>query len=72
MTFNSCLHEGVAMRLTNADVDQWLSDLSATLPARHVGKKELSGRTIDLVRALALEARHPDYVFQAARALFTV
>ena len=60
------------MRLTNADVDQWLSDLSATLPARHAGKKELNGRAIDLVRALALEARHPDYVFQAARALFSV
>ena len=58
------------MRLTDADVDQWLSDLSATIPTKRVGKRELSGRTIDLVRALALEAHHPDYVYQAARTLF--
>jgi len=59
------------MQLTNADVDQWLADLSETVPARSVGNRELSGRTVDLVRALALEACHPDYVFQAAKALFS-
>ncbi len=54
------------MRLTNADVDQWLSELVETMPVDLLSDDQLNPRVLGMVNDLAAEASDPRYVFRAA------
>lgn len=58
------------MRLTNADVDQWLSELVETTPVALLADGQLDHRVLGMVNDLAAEASDPRYVFRAAAAVF--
>lgn len=58
------------MRLTDADVDQWLSELAITMPRGHPGNNAFVLAVAAMVDALALEAGNPAYVYEAAEVVF--
>lgn len=61
---------GLAMRLTNADVDQWLSELVETLPVALLADGQLDHHVLGMVNDLAAEASDPRYVFRAVQSVF--
>jgi len=57
------------MRLTNADVDQWLWELAITRPSDLLARDAVDEGTSDMIDALAREAQDRSYVYRAATAL---
>ena len=57
------------MRLTNADVDQWLWELAITRPSDLHARDAVDEGTSDMIDALAREAQDRSYVYRAATAL---
>ena len=58
------------MRLTNADVDQWLNELAMSIPDGCPADNVLIRRVSSMIDALAIEAGNPGYVYEAAEAVF--